>query len=135
MATLTFNTATKQRRVRKWNVRRALNFYNDGAVTTSTRFQWVVNADYKILGVVGYAGAVGSGTGSTQIDIRKNGTSIFVSSERFNLAAADNGIFNGATMKTDTATQLRPGDVVSLHVTAIPSTAGHSQVAFSILLG
>jgi len=135
MATLTFNTATKQRRVRKWNARRSLDFYNDGAVTTSTRFRWVVNADYKIIGVVGYAGAVGSGTGSTQVDIQKNGTSIFVGSERFSLPAADNGIFNGATMKTDTSTQLRPGDVVTLQVTAVPSTAGHSQVAFSILLG
>lgn len=134
MPQVSFSQATKQRPYRKWHSRQDLQFYSDGAVTTTTRYQWVVGTHCKVISIVGYAGGTGSGAGSTQVDIRKNGTSLFQGTQRFSIASADNGIFNGADLKNDGTIVLRPGDVISLHVTAVPATAGHSQVAFTIVL-
>lgn len=133
MATLTWKTATGNKDIRKFESKVTYNGYISGAVTTATRFRMVVPCVARIKGIAMHANGTGSGTGSTQIDIRKNGTSIFVGTQRFNLLAADNGIFNAANVNPS-ARGVRPGDIIELAVTAIPTTTGHSDISFTIVL-
>lgn len=132
MATLTWATATKQRGVRKYEARLALNGMFTGAVTTSSVFRFVVPTHGRIGSVVIHAAGAGSGAGNTQIDVRKNGVSVLQGSSRFSIASADTGIFNGPDWGTDLG--VRPGDTIEIAVTAIPATAGHQNVSFIVVI-
>jgi archaellum component FlaG (FlaF/FlaG flagellin family) len=109
-----------------------LTFYNDGAVTTSTRQSFVVPANARIVSIHGNAGQAGSGTGNTVIDVLVNGTSIFSGATKLQLAAASTGAMTVGAFNTRS---LRPGDVVTVQVTGVPSTSGHGRVAVSVSLG
>lgn len=133
MATLTWKTATKNKSVRKFESKVTLNGYFSGAVTTSSRFRFVVPTEGRIKGIAFYANGTGSGTGTTDIDVRVNGTSIFIGSQRYSLAAADNGVFNAADVNP-ARRAVRPGELIEVAVTAVPTTTGHSDIAFTIIL-
>ncbi len=134
MATLTFATATGNRRVRKHESRLTLNGYFTGNVTTSSKWRFVMPCDGVIRTVVMNAENTGSGTGSTTIQVSKNGTDIALSNGTWSLASTDNGVFNAPAINP-TMCGVRAGDVIQVAVTAIPSTTGHGNVSFTVIIG
>lgn len=81
-----------------------------------------------------HAAGTGSGSGSTQINVLKNGASIFSGTDRFSIVAANNGYLT-AVEPTDAGEIVRAGDNLSVQVTGIPSTTGHANVSFTIVIG
>lgn len=121
---------SKQARVRRFESKLQANGFWPGAATTSSAFYFPVGFEGKIGAVQIRAEGTGSGSGNTQVDVRVNGTSLFSGSNRFSIASADTGWFTQQGPLTKTG--VRPGDVVSLHVTGTPATSGHQNVSFAI---
>lgn len=110
--------------------RRTLRAHHAAATTAETIGEDVITFKGKIVGVQGYAGAVGAGAGDTVLDITVNGTSIWsVATNRPTLAAASSGVF-ASTIPIAAGSRVKPGDIVLLTVASISDT-GHERVSLA----
>lgn len=133
MAAITFSQSG-QRSVRKFEARAVLNGFFTGAVTTTSRWDFVAPCSGRIVAINMHAAGAGSGTGNTEINVLKNGASIFSGTDRFSIASADTGYLD-AVYPTDAGESVRAGDQLSVQVTAIPTTTGHANIAFTVVIG
>jgi hypothetical protein len=85
----------------------------------------------RIGGIQARAAVVGTGAGSTVLDVLINGTSIWTTAaSRPTLLAASTGSF---ALLAPKATTLKRGDVLSLIVASISST-GHARLALTVAI-
>lgn len=106
-------------------------FMSGNATVGTNKTRWVLPFAGRIVAVYAHATGNGSGTGSTTIDIKKNGTSIF--STQPSIASADDGYFTGGAITT-AGMRVSPGDQLALDVTAIPATSGHPNVSVTVVV-
>jgi hypothetical protein len=87
----------------------------------------------RIQAIKGYAGAAGTGAGSTVLDVQINGQSVWSqASSRPTLAAASTGEFNNAI---GDRSSFKAGDRITVLVPTIPATTGHGTVSVAVALG
>lgn len=129
MAVITF-AQSGQRKTRKFEARAVLNGFFAGQVTTSSRYHFIVPCDGRILAVNIHAAIAGSGSGSTQVSLTKNGVGI--TSLAYAIQAANTGYFVDDRLLDSS---VHAGDVLELYVNSVPTISGHSNIAFTIVIG
>lgn len=106
-------------------------FMPGNATTGANKFRWAVPFTGYISGVYAHTTGVGSGTGNTVIDVKKNGVSIFATQPL--IAVADDGYMTAGAL-TSNGRAVAAGDVLALDVTAVPTTSGHPNVSVTIVI-
>lgn len=93
--------------------------------------EWPIPQACVLGGVKVYAGAAGSGAGSTVVDILLNGTSVYKSTaDRPTLAALSTGEFAN---KLPARRAISVGDIIAIKVISISST-GHARLGVGVAL-
>lgn len=109
--------------------------YSNTAVTLNQiLFEYVAPAFFRFGGIKFFAVTAGVGAGSTVIDVQVNGTTVWATAaNRPTLAAASTGEFNNTRVDPG-STGIRPGDRITVIVTAVPATTGHARVFGTVAL-
>jgi hypothetical protein len=103
--------------------------YSSAAVTANQVLNEYVSTVYgRITGVKYLAVTAGSGAGNTVGDVQVNGTSIWATAaNRPTLLGTATGEFANAVGDAGRV-GVKPGDRVTLQITAIPATTGHARL-------